>query len=455
MKEKTGNLIDRLCYIGIELSAQKDVDRLLELILTESMSISNSDAGSIYFIEGEEQDKKLVFKYAENRSVSFPFKQFELSIDKRSIAGACVVEKKGYNFNSMDETLEVLGIEHNRSFDEVAGYETINMLVIPLKNYEGDVIGVLQLINKMADQSVDNTSPNTKIGGYKERIVPFTSEDEKIIGALASQAAILMERRLLFIAIEQLLDSTIFALVKALDKRDPVTSGHSERVAKYAKALYQFIQQKHDSRYENGMLSEEGAREIYIAGLLHDVGKIGVPEYLLMKENKLSLSEMDAIKSRFKYIQLLLQMKTEKGNITDSEKSLYDTLTESHEKIVKINKAGFLNDEDEQWLKNLSEINIQSFDGEDFQVLSPYELEQLLIKRGNLTDEERLKINLHAKMSLDILKEIQWTKELKHIPQVAAQHHEKLNGKGYPTGLMAKDLSLMARMIAIADITMR
>lgn len=444
-KMSSGNLVERLCHIGVELSAEKNVDALLELILKESMNIVNCDGGSIYFIEGDKEDRHLVFKFTENRSVSFPFERFVMPLNKKSIAGACAVEKRILNFKSMDETMELIGIQHNTSYDESTGYKTVNMLVLPLQNYEREVVGVLQLINKMEYSESDQD-------GQDKTIIPFTATDEQIISALASQAAILIERSLLFIAIEKLLDSTIFALVKALDQRDPITAGHSGRVASYSQQLYDYVRQYLRDTYPDVDFSDEGHREIYIAGLLHDVGKIGVPEHLLMKESKLSSAQLDAVENRLRYYKLILQVKEEKGVMPDVEKGILETIDGAIERIRKINTSGFLSDEEEAWIKDFSNQTIMDLNGEQRNFLLPFEIEQLSIKRGNITEAERAKINSHAQMSLDILKGIPWTKDLAHIPEVAGQHHEKLNGMGYPSGLKAANLSLSARVIAIADI---
>jgi HD-GYP domain-containing protein (c-di-GMP phosphodiesterase class II) len=434
----TESLIKKLCVIGVELSARKDVDALLELILKESMEIVGCDAGSIYITHGEGEAKKLEFRYTRNHSLEFPFKRFFMPIDLNSIAGACAKTGKIYNFNHMHETVETLGFKHNTSYDESIGYHTVNMLVIPLKNYEGDITGVLQLINKKQSDC------HLKLDEDYRCIIPFETEDEQIISALASQAAILIERTHLFEAIQALLDSVIRALVTALDQRDPITAGHSERVANYAKDLLLRLGGDH--------ISKDQIRELYIAGLLHDVGKIGVPEYLLMKSHKIPIAHMRAIESRFKYIDLILQTKEALKTCSNGEREIKEKLDEWVVLLKKVNASGFLPDEEEALIHQMATIEIVDLRGDAIRLLEEEEIKPLLIKRGNLTDVEREKINSHVKKSYEVLSDILWTKDLLKVPTIASLHHEKLNGRGYPYGLASEQLSLEARIMSIVDI---
>lgn len=437
-------LVEKLSRIGIEMSAQRDVDALLVMILRASMDIVTADAGSIYILEQRGDATLLAFKYTENHTVDYPYQSFAMPLDKNSIAGAAAVTGQTYNFKSMDETLDRLGFKHNRSYDEAAGYHTVNMLTIPLKNYHDEVIGVLQLINKKSHRE-----PLKDQRAYSG-IVPFTREDEGIIEALASQAAILIERNQLFGEIQQTLESTIKVLVTALDQRDPITAGHSDRVAQYALDLGRYLQQLTDGVHPEYLLDQDHLSELYIAGLLHDVGKIGVPEYLLMKANKLTDAQVDAISSRFKLVALALE--TERGAfienpIPDFVKQRQDLMS----LIEKINKSGFLPDADGQVLKAL-EASKFSLGSESFKLLEAQEYEQLSIPRGNLTEGERQLINDHVRMSHALLENVKWSRTLKEVPAIASQHHEKLNGKGYPYGLAGPQIGLRGRLMAIADI---
>lgn len=440
------DLLEKFSEIGLKLTAEKDVNKLLELILTECMKITNSDAGSIYIKEQVETDPQLIFMYTLNTSMSFPFKSFKLPINMNSISGACAMTGEIYNFKSMLDTMDVLGFHHNRSYDESYGYETCNMLVIPLKNYNNDIIGVLQLINKKKDPTF-NFKAYSK--DFISHVLPYDHNDEKIVGSLASQAAILIERGILFHDIETLLDSMIETLVTALDSRDPITAGHSKRVAGYALSLAKSVDNVDYGPYANFHFTEDALHELYIAGMLHDVGKIGVREYVLMKRNKLTDDGMDRIRWRYKYMCRLLG----ESASPDTELAMSAELLQSQLcRLEVINVSGFLKEEELQLLDQLKLLTLTDVDGSDIPFLTPSEYEFLAVPRGNLTTAERKEINDHAVHTLNILNGIEWTKNLKLVPRIASDHHEKLNGQGYPEGRCAVDLEIRARILAVADV---
>lgn len=449
LDETSVNLLDQISEIGLKLTAEKDVNKLLELILTECIKLTGSDAGSIYIKEQKdptEEEPQLVFMYTLNTSMSFPFKSFKLPINMNSISGACAMTGQTFNFKNMSDTFEILGFHHNRSFDESYGYETCNMLVIPLKNYTNEMIGVLQLINK-------KRIPSHKFLAYSNdfvsHVIPYTRSDEKIVGSLASQAAMLIERSILFKDIENLLDSMIDTLVTALDRRDPITAGHSKRVASYAVALAKTVNTVDYGPYSHMVFSEESLKELYIAGMLHDVGKIGVREYVLMKRNKLTDDGITQIRWRYKYIaHCMLEGHSDPrvAHLSAEEVQSFIPALEA------INKGGFLKDEDKAFLDRIKDLTYEDVDGDVIAFLTPEEYEFLSVQRGNLTNEERKEINDHAVHTYNILNGIDWTRDLKLVPKIAADHHEKLNGYGYPNGRKAEELEIRSRILAVADV---
>lgn len=443
------NLIEKLSAISIELSAEKNIHKLLELILNESIKITGSDAGSIYIIEERDDERKLVFKYTNNTSMNFPFKEFAMPINTNSISGACAVTGNIYNFKSMDETVEVLGFHHNKSFDESYGYETCNMLVIPLKNYTNEIIGVLQLINKKKDPTHKFIAYS---GHYCEYITPYLELEEKIISALASQAAILIERSVLFQDIETLLQSFIETLVTALDSRDPITAGHSKRVTEYALRLARTLNRIDYGPYKDFMFSEDQIKELYIAGLLHDVGKIGVREYVLMKRNKLSDEGIENLRMRIQWLRTLLELKTLNQTLTLAEKELQPKTGFYLETLETINTSGFLKDDMKLVLDEIYAIRFTDLEGKEYPLLTESEYINLSVQRGNLTGPERQEISDHVVHTFNILSGIHWTKTLTQVPRIASDHHEKPNGKGYPDGRTEEQLELRSRILAIADI---
>lgn len=449
-------IVEHLTHIGIELSAEKDVDKLLEKILIECMNITGCDAGSLYFKEDCDGGDCIRFRHTQNRSKSFPFKSFTMPLDTNSIAGACAFHGIIYNLKSMDETVEKIGIKHDGSFDKSVNYKTCNMLVIPMKNYNGEVIGVLQLINKKKDPNVVLGEPET----IPDEITPFLDREAEIIESLAAQAAILIERSQLFDEIEELLESFTVSLVTALDQRDPITAGHSKRVTEYALNLAHKVSEIDYGPYANLSFSQEEFKEMYYAGLLHDVGKIGVREFVLMKENKLMDSEMQALYYKYQWIKNHLLIKSKEKNLTETESLIFKNIDEYWTFIDHINQTGYLPDDELAKLEAIGALEFSMLqknaegevEEENIVMLTPHELKNLSIRKGTLTAEEREMIQSHARFSFEILSGIKWTRELSNVPIIGASHHEKMNGKGYPSGLTGGQMPVQARMLAVADI---
>ncbi len=441
---KNEKLINALVQVGVEISAQNDVDKLFEKILISCMDITDSDAGSIYF---RQDTGHLKFQYTKNRSKSFPFSSFTLPINDQSIAGACAYNGKTYVLQTMDETIDKIGIHHNSDFDKKMGYKTCNMLVIPMKNYDGDVIGVLQLINKKKNPSDILIPPYD----YNEKIALYTDQEVSVVESLAAQAAILIERAQLIAGIESLLSSFINTLVTALDQRDTITAGHSRRVTKYAMNLARAVNEAKEGKYKDACFDELELKELYYAGLLHDVGKIGVREFVLMKDNKLTKDQMSVICYRYKWIMSELKVKINSGEGTDKDKYQVEMIPTWLEHIEDINTCGFLTDERKQKLAVICE-QIVEINGEEIPLITDEEKKFLSVQKGNLTAEERAMIQSHATYSFEILDGIEWTSELLDVPRIAGAHHEFLNGEGYPKGIKDDEIMLQSKILTVADI---
>lgn len=440
-------LIGHLVKIGVEISAEKDIDRLFQKILEACMNVTCSDAGSLYFKEVDGDNVHLRFQYTKNRSKSFPFRSFVLPINEKSIAGACAYSGKTYNLACMDETIEKIGIKHDDSFDQKIGYKTCNMLVIPMKNYKNTVIGVLQLINKKKNID-DILIPPYKI---EEKITPYTEEEARVIESLAAQAAILIERAQLFEGIEILLKSFTKTLVTALDQRDTITAGHSKRVTKYAMNLAKAINKMESGPYKDVCFTPHQLKELYYAGLLHDVGKIGVREFVLMKRNKLEDAQMEAVDYRLRWISSELKTKNLLEKISEDEKNVMNQIENWFSKLSEINRSGFLSKENREFLEMLKKESV-TINGKKIEILNAKELESLSVSKGNLTEEERKMIQSHALHSLEILSGIEWTEDLKDVPKIAGAHHEFLDGSGYPYGLSESCILLQSKILTVADI---
>jgi HD-GYP domain-containing protein (c-di-GMP phosphodiesterase class II) len=441
-------LLGRLNHIGVMLSAEKNTSVLIDIILKESMEITQSDAGSIYIKTPKDGEDQLKFMNTRNTSRTFPFNEFYLPIDQKSISGYCAYSGEAFHFNSMEEIPKVLEIHYNDYFDKQINYHTINMLVIPMKDIKGEVVGVLQLINKKKNS---DTLLNSR-KDFDENIIPYTEEEESIILSLASQTAVLIERSRLMEEIQLLFDAFVESMVITIEKRDPITSGHSIRVAHYVQEFAEAINQIKYGKYKDFEFTQEQMKELHYSALLHDVGKIGVSEVILQKQNRLAVSELSTIQYRFHYLKKDLLLKRARNETTPEDELLIDHLDGYCQFITQINPNGFLTDEEQVTLRTIEAIQFLDLDDHLSPLLTENELKNLIIKNGNLNNEDREQINLHAAYTYQILKDIPWIKDLKYIPQIAAAHHEKLDGTGYPNHLKSDQITLQSKILAIIDI---
>ena len=363
----------------------------------------------------------------------------------------------------------------DKSFDNKIGYRTCSVLILPIQNRHQEIIGVLQLINRKVQSNVVLTKENAK-----ELTQPYSKWEERILISLASQAAISIERNYLQENIENLFEGFVKASVQAIEARDPCTSGHSERVAKLTVGLCEEV-----NMITNGVLSaiyfsNQQIQEIRYAALLHDFGKIGVPEAILTKRKKLYQEQLELIQQRFSVAQRTLEMESAQAKYKYLLEHLSD-ISQPHtqencllcQKIQNLDleletAIGQLNNYwqiiltaneptiiAEEPLKQLQEISLYSYkdiDGQIKPLITPEEMAQLSVPRGNLTPIERKAIEAHVTDSYKFLKQIPWTKNLQKIPEIAYGHHEKLDGSGYPRGLKQKEISIQAQIIVIADI---
>ncbi len=447
-------MISRLNHIGIMLSAEKNTNKLLDMILDESMQIANCDAASIYVKEEKDNLPILKFTNTRNTSRDFPFKGFSMPIDTNSISGSCAYTGESYNFESMDDIPRILGFKYNDFFDKTINYHTMTMLVIPMKDIKGEIVGVLQLINKKRNfEAKLNTEED-----FKLQVIPFEKEEESIIFSLASQTAVLLERNSLMEEIQRLFDSFVESMVTTIEKRDPTTSGHSIRVAKYVEYFAKAVNRVNYGPYKDVFFTEVQLQELHYAALLHDIGKIGVSEFVLTKQNRLTDSELQAVIYRFNYYKKSLEFKKSlafkkiQEPLDEKEEFLLNNLEDYCKFVIALNTKGFLPDEEEEKLKFISSLEIEDLGGEVKPLLSEYEVTNLIVKKGNLTNSDRNQMNMHADYTYQILKDIPWLKALKSVPKIAADHHEKLNGNGYPNHLKTDEIKVQSKMLAIIDI---
>lgn len=422
------NWAHRFADIGAALTEARSLNELLQTILTEIRVLTASDAGSIYRVIETETGRKLRFESAQNDTIDLPEQRFTLPLDRSSIAGYCAVENEALNLTDVYDLPDDTPYSFSDDFDREHGYRTQSMLVVPLNNRHGETKGVLQLINRKADESVP--LEQTDVLTYSEDLL-------EMVTAFSSQAAVAMERSELEESVENMLESMVQTLVTALDRRDEITTGHSRRLTRYAMELVDAINESDEEPYRDVTVEDWEINLLYYSGLLHDIGKIAVAEDVLNKRNRLTDDRMDAIRNRLAYIEA-----------TGVDEDALDNF----EKISAINESGYLPDEKREWLEDLKERTYEDPRKGTCYWLTDEEFHHLSIKQGNLTMNEREQIQYHAEATHEILESIEWTEQLQRVPEIASMHHEKLDGTGYPRGLEGEDIPLLARVLCVVDI---
>ena len=457
--------IDQLNEIGIALSTQRDRESLLNLILQKSCDITDSDAGSLYLVEENDQGtKQLRFKTTQNNSMRLYLGESLLPLDRTSLAGYVASTGDEVHLPDVYQIPSSYPFTFNRKFDEESGYRSKSMLVVPMKDPRGEILGVIQLINCKRDPGAARR-PATEAN-----VVPFPEECRALLRSLASQAAVALENIRLYQSIETLFEGFVRASVSAIEARDPTTSGHSFRVADLTVALAEVVDRAASHRFRDIRFSHAEMKEIRYASLLHDFGKVGVREEVLVKAKKLYPMQLDIVKERFAYARKSLEHEQserklayllEKGREAFLQRSAafereleeqVHELDEFLKFIVKCNEPTILREDNFARLDEFAAHQFVDSAGRRRPLLSAQELRLLSISRGNLDDQERSQIESHVSHTLNFLRQIPWTKEIKNIPAIASAHHEKLDGTGYPNNLFAPEIPIQAKMMTISDI---
>jgi HD-GYP domain-containing protein (c-di-GMP phosphodiesterase class II) len=423
-----------LTHIGVALSTERNLLTLLEKILTQARRISDSDAGSIYLVERTEDGNptSLKFKLSQNFSLpNLPLSEFTVPIDHTSLAGYAAATGEALVIDDVYLLPGDVTYKQNRSFDEKFGYRTKSMLVLPMKTHRDEVVGVLQLLNRKRGADTRLSDPEITA----REVIPYDHRSVELVTALASQGAVAIENSLLYEDIERLFEGFVTAAVTAIESRDPTTYGHSSRVAQMSVALAEVVDRGGRVRF-----SREQLRELRYAGLLHDFGKVGVREQVLVKQKKLYPLNVDLIRLRF---AVLAQ------TADDAARAELDRLFQA---VLSANEPSLDDKRQNDALAAVASLTYQDLDGECRPVLTSDEQRWLSIARGTLDEHERREIESHVTHTYRFLQRIPWTRELRHVPEIAFAHHEKLNGHGYPRAIAGDAIPVQARIMTIADI---
>jgi HD-GYP domain-containing protein (c-di-GMP phosphodiesterase class II) len=456
--------LNRYAEIGMALSGEEDTARLLEMIVYEAREITNADAGTLYMIN--EESTHLDFVILQNDTmrtflgglagVTIAMPPVPLYVDGEenhiNVSSHVALTGEIVNIPDVYES-EAFDFSGTRTYDQSTGYRSKSMLVIPMRDHQNEIIGVLQLLN-----AVDDTTHTT---------IDFNEDYVPLVASLASQAAVTLTKTRLIDNLKELFDAFIRSIAGAIEEKSRYTGGHIARVSKLATMIAEQINRTEHGRFKDVSFSEQELEELRLAAWLHDVGKIITPEYVVDKSSKLQtihdrIAEVDL---RLLYIQKssearYLQQKLERSlrgqtDFADLDAAWdreWETIQQEREFLQACNKPTFEFTRERE--ARLEQIAAKTYmhDGEERDYLSQDELRNLRIPKGTLTEEERQIIRNHATVTFKMLSSLPFPKDLKRVPDFAAQHHEKLDGSGYPFGLTAPLLSLQARIMVVADI---
>ena len=457
--------LEQLNAIGASLSAERDINRLLESILEAAKTITRADGGTLYRVT---EEKTLRFEIVRTNSLKnylggttgnpVPFYPIQLYRDGQPNHNmiAAHAALSGQTINVEDAyTAEGFDFTGTKAFDAKTGYRSQSFLTVPMKNHENEIIGVLQLINAI----------NPKTGG----IQAFSPSDERLAESLASQAAIALTNRMLINQLEELFESFINMMNTAIDEKSPYTGGHCQRVPMLTMMLAEAVNETRDGPLKNFTMSDKDRYELKIAGLLHDCGKVTTPVHVVDKATKLETiyDRIHLLDTRFEVLKRdseieLLRKKLELAGA--GRKAAFEEIEAAHrERVRRI-------DEDRSFLRacNIGGEAMRDFDMERVKCIAEYrwtdvagyqasfltqdELKNLTIRAGTLTQDERQIINHHIVATIKMLDALPWPQHLKNVPEYAGGHHERMDGKGYPKGLVRDQMSVQARVMGIADI---
>jgi HD-GYP domain-containing protein (c-di-GMP phosphodiesterase class II) len=452
----------RLIDLGIALSAEHHHPKLMEMILLEAKRICNADGGTLYLMSDDE--RHLSFEIMRNdtldiamggttgQSIPFPplslYKDDDEEPNYANVATSVALRKENVNILDAYETHDY-DFSGTKSFDKNTGYRSTSFLTVPLLNREREVIGVLQLINARDEKNI---------------VVPFSGEIQPIIEALSSQAAVALENQLLLAAQRELLESFIKLIASAIDDKSPYTGGHCQRVPEITKMLASAACDQKQGPFADFDLDEDQWYELHIAAWLHDCGKVTTPVHIVDKSTKLETigDRIDMIRDRFEllkrdaeiaYLKKIVKSNADKKKLKAKFDAEIEQLNDDCAFISESNIGGeFMDPEKQERVEAIAARKYTDASGKKVRFLTEEEVYNLRIERGTLTTEERQVINHHIEMTIDMLEALPFPKKLRRVPEYAGGHHEKMDGTGYPRGLMGDQMSVPARIMAIADI---
>jgi len=462
LADKSVNL-ERMTNIGIALSAEKNLAALLSRVLNEGRKLACCDAAALFLLDNKDSQKnQLILKLSQNASIDFDFEEQRFPLNDNCISGYVATHGVELNINDVYQ-LEHAPYRFNRIIDDATGYRCMSLLALPIQNHRGEIIGVIQFINRTKKPDICLSSHQLT----HDNVIAFDDSVIPLLRALASQSAIAIENRRLIESISSLFEGFVQASVTAIEQRDPATSGHSFRVADLSIALAKCL--PGTGLYKNQLLNDKDLRQLKYAALLHDFGKVGVRESVLTKAKKLTAHQLDVIKYRIRLTQqTLLRQRAEtelklfqKSGCCDAKQQLgrqeqiqqhIVQLEQFWQDILLANEPSILPESLPESLQQIHAYQVSDESGILTPLINQQELQALSIPKGSLNQDEMSEIRSHVIHTENFLKQIPWTQELQDVSNIAAAHHEKRDGSGYPRGLNKDQIPLASQIMTVCDI---
>lgn len=456
--------LERVLDIGRALASEKDLDTLLGLILMHARHLTCADGASIYTLDST---GALYFRLWQNVSAGNASEIQKTPVGEKSIA--TYVAHTGEILMLADAYVipPEAPYHFNPYFDQSTGYRTRSMLTVPLTNKANEVVGVLQLINRK--DAHDTILKDLE--DFERHVMPFDEHDRDLAAALAGQAGVALENSMLYADIERLFEGFIRASVQAIEARDPTTAGHSGRVADYTERFAIAVDRSGEAHFRDVRFSKDELRELRYASLLHDFGKVGVREHVLVKAKKLLPHQLELVKGRFRYARASLERYALRELLALHDRQLTAAefgearrrieerlaaerarLEQQLEAVLRANEPSVLAQDVSAGLAEIAATLFPGEEDEQLPLLHDFEFADLSLPKGSLNAQEREEIESHVSHTYAFLSLIPWTKNLANLPHIAYAHHEKLDGSGYPRRLQPADIPLQSRMMTISDI---
>jgi HD-GYP domain-containing protein (c-di-GMP phosphodiesterase class II) len=463
--EDLGQRLEQLNAIGASLSAERDINRLLESILAAAKTITRADGGTLYRVT---EERTLRFEIVRTSSLKYylggttgnpvPFYPIQLYKDGKPnhsmVAAHAALTGKTVNIPDA-YAAEGFDFSGTRAFDAKTGYRSKSFITVPMRNHDHEIIGVLQLINAHDPSSGE--------------VVAFSPSDQRLAESLASQAAVALTNRMLIMQLEQLFESFINLMNSAIDEKSPYTGGHCQRVPVLTMLLADAVNDTREGPLRDFTMSEKDRYELKIAGLLHDCGKVTTPVHIVDKATKLETifdrvhlidtrfevlkrdAEIESLHRKMAFLQDRKPMEAggEEKRLRDRLRALDDDRRFLHQSNIGSER---MSDDDVARVRRIAAYRWRDTAGHEADFLTADEVKNLTVRAGTLTDDERKVINHHIVATIKMLEALPWPKHLTKVPEYAGGHHERMDGKGYPKGLTREQMSVQARCMGIADI---